>query len=459
MSDIRNLYDTEVIDNNKFNLGLNSNKYGISDEDVNSKDYSTGTIIPVKLNNKGFATMIIYPHFLISQNMLDGFHLGSKKNVSNIFIANEDNKTHYSFNKTISVPSPSVTDFDFDTYRVQKWEVRCNYYNGRVVPMKETEPYDEENYIHFKVIDGKAINALADNNLYFSNPLMATMLIEDSNLVQEYIGTLGATHRYFCSDQKNMGEFKYNKNGYNNTGQVPINVSSDEKVYSNRVAKYMDYVGGGEDKYDENFLENIPSVKEMNRKVDYVSSVVTYGSTGTNIFDNNNQMNDKVIKIELKGEPYFVIDIMVNFYFTIKTDLVKEGNLGRNNVYDCKNKNESRNKNSKMDSMKLKQQWHPQIRYPSQNDKDLTTAIKTTREENNTMDGELIAEDILVGLMKQYNMLTQDEIEELNSIGDWFKKAWNKTKEVAVKVKDAVVDFIKPKTPLEAAGEIITTVL
>jgi hypothetical protein len=455
MSDIKDLYDTEVIDNNKFNLGLNSNKYGISDEDVNSKDYSTGTIIPVKLNNKGFATMIIYPHFLISQNMLDGFHLGSKKNVSNIFIANEDNRTHYSFTKTISVPSPSITNFDFDTYRVQKWEVRCNYYNGQVVPMKETEPYDEENYIHFKVIDGKAINALADNNLYFSNPLMATMLTEDSNLVQEYIGTLGATHRYFCSDQKNMGEFKYNKNGYNNTGQVPINVSSDDKIYSNRVAKYMDYVGGGEDKYDEDFLDSIPSVKEMNRKVDYVSSVITYGSAGTNVFDNNNQMNDNVIKIELKGEPYSIVDIMVNFYFTIKTDLVKEGNLSKNKI----NSQNYKNRSEELDSKKLQQQWHPQIRYPSQNDKDLTTAIKTTREENNTMDGELIAEDILVGLMKQYNMLTQDEIEELNSIGDWFKKAWNKTKEVAVKVKDAVVDFIKPKTPLEAAGEIITTVL
>jgi hypothetical protein len=456
MSDITKLYDTEVIDNNKFNLGLNSNKYGISDEDVNSKDYSTGTIIPVKLNNKGQATMIIYPHFLISQNMLDGFHLGSKKNVSNIFIANEDNKGHYGFTKTISVPSPSITNFDFDTYRVQKWEIRCNFYNGQVVPMKETDPYDEDNYIHFKVIDGKAINALADNNLYFSNPLMATMLAEDSNLVQEYIGTLGATHRYFCSEQKNMGEFKYNKNGYNNTGQVPINVSSDDKVYSNRLAKYLDYVGGNEDKYDEDFLETIPSVKEMNRKADYVSSVTTYGSTGTNIFDNNNQMNDKIIKIQLKGDPYSIVDIMVNFYFTIKTDLIKDSNKKYVNMSKNNNKNTYTINNN---NGKLKQQWHPTIRYPSQNDKDLTIAIKTTREENNTMDGELIAEDILVGLMKQYNMLTQEEIEELNSIGDWFKKAWDKTKEVAVKVKDAVVDFIKPKTPLDAAAEIVTTVL
>jgi hypothetical protein len=438
---IEELYESGSINKCKFEFGLNSKNYGISEEDDHSFNFSSGTILPVKVNNKGYAVVLIYPHFLISRELMSCFRLGSKKIISNIFIANEDDKTPSNLTRVMAVPSPSITPMTFDTYRVQKWEVRYKFYNP-IEKIEKDDYYDEDNYINFKVVDGKPINFITDMNLYFENHILKDLIQNDNNPDNEYIATLDQIHRYYTSSQRNMGEFKYNKNGFNNAGQVPMNVTndSDEQLVSRQVLKYMNYSIGNIEKYAPNFIDDVPSTVEMNRKVDYVSTILNSNETASNIFDNNNQMNDKIIKIIIKSrQPYAIVELMINFYFTIKAKADNSNNIHISGSFN--------------------ERFVPKLSYTSKNGVDLVTAMSTTRQENTTMDGELVTNDIIVQILKDCDMLTDDEIDELKGIGDWFRKAWDKTKEIAVKVKDAVVDFIKPKSPLEAAGEIITSII
>jgi len=400
-------------------LGVKSNNYETTNDTTsNSYSLSTSGFVSITTNNLGYAEVIVSPNFLISRDQLTGFKKQANLYVSNIFLANQDNKTIGQFDSVIALKSSNVTSVDFDTYKLQRLEIR-------VQPRKFVEPSEPttndlevpNDTIKFQMVDGKAINVVSRNNYLFKNRLINELLNKGETVCSSYQFPIDKP-AFYCMNAVGIGDVRYNKNGCNTIDEPPLCVmklESLDQLMSTRLLKYSTYLSG----FDT--YKFTPKDSKNAQLINYIQTIYAKGENQDGLYNQANQNNDKILRILIHSTPYKKILFQVNGYYTVKI----RGDIKLRTVRE------------------EIQQFNPKPYMPAAAfEKNYKQVVNTMIVQNPTVDGAF---------------LTRDLNGQLRGIGSFFSGLWNTVKGVATTVVNTTEKVVnKVSSVVETAKAIIS---